>query len=182
MINKVINLPIKGAKIFVNKVHEDIRGDFTETFVRNNEFNELNLDYIQENESISNKYTFRGLHFQKGSFSQNKLIRLISGSVFDILFDLRKSSETFKKIYTIELNKRNELLFVPSGVAHGFLSLKNNSIVNYKCDNYYNPKSEGGVNPLISKLRINWPLDPNKFIISKKDKLLSHINECYFFD
>ena len=88
----------------------------------------------------------------------------------------------FKKIYTIELNKRNELLFVPSGVAHGFLSLKNNSIVNYKCDNYYNPKSEGGVNPLISKLRINWPLDPNKFIISKKDKLLSHINECYFFD
>ena len=182
MIKSIQNTSIIGVKIIEIKKYDDNRGNFIESFLKNKKISEFSHEYVQENESVSKKFVFRGLHFQKGKYSQSKLIRVINGSIFDIMVDLRRSSKSFKKIFTIKLEKRNLLLFVPKGIAHGFLSLEDNTIVNYKCDQFYSPGNESGLNILKNNFNINWPLNKNKFIISKKDRLLSHFKDCYIFD
>ena len=137
------------------------------------------MNYIQENESVSDYGVFRGMHFQKGEYSQSKLIRVINGEVLDIIYDLRKSSSSFGKYLSINLLPGN-ILFVPKGVAHGFLSLKSNTILNYKCDNFYNPESESGFN--IFKSNLNLGLQDYQVIISDKDKSLPSLKDCYTFD
>ena len=180
---------IKKRELDIDKVYllniktfNDKRGSFLETYTQNiNKVLGINVDWIQENESLSHKNVFRGLHFQKKPFSQTKLIRVSNGKILDILVDLRKKSKTFKKCISIVLKSRDYVLYVPQGIAHGFLSLENNTIVNYKCDNLYYPKSESGLNPFKSNLDINWNINEKTLIMSKKDKNLPHLNESYSF-
>ena len=120
------------------------------------------------------------MHFQKGKFNQSKLIRVVKGNVIDVICDLRKSSKTFKKLLFIEL-KPQKILFLPKGIAHGFLSTEE-TILNYKCDNFYNPEYDSGFNLFNSNLKLKFNLDINKIITSEKDKLLPKLKESYFFE
>jgi len=180
---------IKKRELDIDKVYllniktfNDKRGSFLETYTDNiNKVLGINVDWIQENESLSHKNVFRGLHFQKKPFSQTKLIRVSNGKILDILVDLRKKSKTFKKCITIILESRSDVLYVPQGIAHGFLSLEDNTIVNYKCDNLYSPENESGLNPFKSNLDINFNINEKRLIISNKDKNLPHLNESYSF-
>ena len=116
------------------------------------------------------------MHFQKREYSQAKLISILRGSILDIVIDLRKNSETFGKYFSIELNEKNKkMLFIPRSFAHGFLTLEDNTEIFYKCDNFYNPKSEIGIIWNDRDLNINWNfkkynIDENELIISEKDK------------
>ena len=150
MILSVKNFEISGVELFSIKTYEDNRGTFSEIYQAKLDYPEFKIEYVQENESISNFGVFRGMHLQKGDNSQSKLIRVVKGKVIDVICDLRKSSPSFKKIIFIELNP-NQLLFLPKGLAHGFLSLEEGTILNYKCDNYYNQSSETGMIELNEK-------------------------------
>ena len=143
-----------------------------------NTFKELGIDniFVQDNISKSSKGVLRGLHLQSGGYSQAKLISVLKGSILDIVVDLRKNSETFGKYFSIELNEKNKkMLFIPRSFAHGFLTLEDNTEIFYKCDNFYNPKSEIGIIWNDRDLNINWNfkkynIDENELIISEKDK------------
>ena len=181
MILRSKNLDIEGVKLFDIKIHEDIRGSFKEVSISKSNIDEFNIKYIQENESISNLGVFRGMHFQKNKFSQSKLIRVIKGKVLDFFCDLRKSSTTFKKIISIELDDK-KILFLPKGIAHGFLSLEQGTILNYKCDNIYNPKFESGFNIFKSNITFDSILDEKKITLSSRDKKLPPLEESYIFE
>ncbi len=143
-----------------------------------NDFKELGIEniFVQDNHSKSLKGVLRGLHFQKEEYSQAKLVRVLKGTVLDIAVDLRKDSETFGKYIAVELNEKNKkMLFIPKGFAHAFLSLENDTEIFYKCDNFYNPKSESGIIWNDRDLNIDWNfekynIDENELIISEKDK------------
>ena len=167
-----IKTDFPGLLIFEPKVFEDQRGYFFETF-NQNRFNELigaEVNFVQDNESASTKGVLRGLHYQTGAFAQAKLVRVIQGVVLDIVVDLRDGSETYCKQFSIELSDSNKKqLFVPRGFAHGFIVLSETAIFSYKCDNYYNKGSEGGIIYNDATLNINWQLPEDQFIISEKD-------------
>ena len=179
---KIKNLNLEGVCLLDISLHEDNRGSFIEAYTNdiNNKLN-IDLNWIQDNESVSNKNVFRGMHFQKGEFAQSKLIRVSNGKILDIIVDLRRKSKTFKKFITIKLESRNNLLYIPKGIAHGFLALSDKTIVNYKCDKLYNVDTEAGLNPFKSNLNIDWGIDVNKIIISKKDNNLSSLDDSYIF-
>ena len=181
MILYAKELEIKGVKLFDLKNYKDNRGVFSEIFLSNLNYSEFHLNYVQENESVSKKNVFRGMHFQKGKYSQSKLIRVVKGKIIDVVCDLRKSSKTFKKLIQIELNP-NKLLFVPKGLAHGFLSMKKETILNYKCDEFYNPKYESGFNLLDSNLNIDFKIKKNDILISNKDKNLPFFDKSYIYE
>tara|TARA_B100001989_G_C24549207_1_gene473100 strand:+ start:2503 stop:3045 length:543 start_codon:yes stop_codon:yes gene_type:complete len=176
MILKSKELKLKGVKLFKIKKYTDSRGHFKETYLLNSKLNEFNLNYVQENESTSKKNVFRGMHFQKGRYSQSKLLRVICGSILDVMFDLREKSPSFNKKLTIKLVP-DEILFIPKGIAHGFLSLENNTTINYKCDQYYKPNFEFGFNPFKSNLNINWPINTKDIILSSRDKNFPSLKE-----
>ena len=180
MILDTKNFEISGVKLFSIKSYKDNRGLFSEVFLSKLDYPEFKIEYVQENESISNFGVFRGMHLQKGSHSQSKLIRVVKGKVIDVICDLRKSSPSFKKFFFIELNP-NQLLFIPKGLAHGFLSLDEGTILNYKCDNFYNQRSESGFNLFKSKVEINFPLEIDNLIISDKDKSLPDLDNSYIY-
>ena len=121
------------------------------------------------------------MHFQKGNHSQAKLVRVVKGKVIDVVCDLRKSSPSFKKYIFIELNP-NQLLFLPKGLAHGFLSLEDGTILNYKCDNFYNKNSELGFNLFLNNKEINFPLELDNIIMSLKDKSLPDLDNSYIYE
>ena len=181
MILDTKNFEISGVKLFYIKSYEDNRGLFSEVFLSKLDYPEFKIEYVQENESISNFGVFRGMHLQKGNHSQSKLIRVIKGKVIDVICDLRKSSPFFKKIVFIELNP-NQLLFIPKGLAHGFLSLEEGTILNYKCDNYYNQISETGFNLFKSKVETDFPLLPDDIYMSIKDKSLPDLDNSYIYE
>lgn len=181
MILSSKSFDIKGVKLFKINDHFDIRGGFKEIFLSNLDYPEFNLNYVQENESISKYGVFRGMHFQKGEYSQSKLIRVVKGKVEDVICDLRNSSKSFRKIISLEL-KPNNILFLPKGIAHGFLSLEDETILNYKCDNYYNPKYESGFNIFKSNLNFEFKIKLEKIIISNKDKNLPHLDKTYIYE
>lgn len=129
------------------------------------------LGFVQDNQSKSSYGTLRGLHFQIGDAAQAKLVRVLSGSVLDVVVDLRPNSPTFKKSYTIELSAENKKqLFVPRGFAHGFVVLSETAEFFYKCDNYYNPQAEGGLLFSDPDLNIDWKVPHDQLILSDKDK------------
>ena len=169
---------LKGCFIYEPKVFEDSRGYFFESFNQNT-FNKLigkNVNFIQDNESFSSKGVLRGLHYQVGEFAQAKLVRVIKGKVLDIAVDLRKSSETFGQYVSLELSEENKKqLFIPRGFAHGFIVLSNTAIFSYKCDNFYNKESEGGVIYNDKDLNIDWGLNEKEFIVSEKDLQLPNL-------
>lgn len=181
MILNTKSFEIPGVKLFSTKSYDDNRGFFSEVFLSKLDYPEFKIDYVQENESISKYGVFRGMHMQKGNYSQSKLIRIVKGKVIDVICDLRKSSAFFKKIIFIELNTY-QLLFLPKGVAHGFLSLEEGTIVNYKCDNYYNKNSESGFNLFKSKVLTDFPFEQDNLILSAKDKLLPSLNNSYIYE
>ena len=166
---------LKGCFIIEPKVLEDHRGYFFESF-NQNRFNELigkNIDFVQDNESFSSKGVLRGLHLQTGEYAQAKLVRVVKGTVLDVVVDIRKDSPTFSKHFSIELSEENKTqLFVPRGFAHGFIVLSDTAIFSYKCDNFYNKSSEQGLRYDDPSLGIDWKLPPNEFIVSEKDLAL----------
>jgi dTDP-4-dehydrorhamnose 3,5-epimerase len=166
---------LKGCFVLEPKVFEDGRGYFFESFNQNT-FNNLigqNVNFVQDNESFSSKGVLRGLHFQKGVHAQSKLVRVIKGKVLDVAVDIRPNSLTFGEYVTVELSEENKAqLFVPRGFAHGFIVLSDIAIFSYKCDNYYNKESEGGIIYNDESLGIDWKLNEDLLIVSEKDLLL----------
>lgn len=171
----IIETKLKGCFILEPKVFEDARGYFFESFNQGifNKLIKTNTTFVQDNESFSSKGVLRGLHFQLGQHAQAKLVRVIKGSVLDVAVDIRESSPTFGQHITVELSENNKRqLFVPRGFAHGFIVLQNNTIFNYKCDNFYNKDSERGIIYNDVTLNINWQLEQDKILVSEKDAIL----------
>lgn len=155
---------IKDLQILEPKVFTDNRGYFMETFSKR----EFNVDFVQDNQSMSYFGTLRGLHYQK-EHSQAKLVRVIKGEVFDVAVDLRKNSDTYGKWYGINLSEENKKqFFIPKGFAHGFVVLSDIAEFCYKCDDFYHPEDEAGIIWNDSIININWPIKSN-LIISEKD-------------
>ena len=151
----------------------DRRGYFTETFRQEfvHEAIGYNVNFIQENESKSNKGVLRGLHYQLAPFSQAKLVRVLEGSVLDVVVDIRRSSHTFGQHITFELTAENKRqLFVPKGFAHGFIVLSNSATFSYKVDNHYSPEHERGIAFDDEDLDIDWQLSKDLIKLSNKDK------------
>lgn len=172
--------PLKDCFIITPRVFKDDRGIFIETF-KLETFEQLSgkkVDFVQDNQSHSTKGVLRGLHFQKGSFAQAKLVRAVQGRVLDVVVDMRKDSPSFGKYFSIVLDDvKHQQLFVPRGFAHGFITLSETSIFGYKCDNYYNQASEGGILYNDATLGINWHLKEEELLISKKDMQLPTFQE-----
>jgi len=155
-INKTF---IEGLLIVEPQLFKDDRGFFYESYNKNDLDKVVNVVFVQDNESKSNKGVIRGLHFQKPPYAQTKLIRCVSGCILDVAVDLRNNSKTYGKYFSIELSsENNKQLFVPKGFAHGFQVLSETAIVNYKVDSFYNSKSDSGIIWNDKDLSIDWCL------------------------
>jgi dTDP-4-dehydrorhamnose 3,5-epimerase len=172
---------IKDLFVIETKVFGDDRGYFMETY-NYNEFTETGLDmtFVQDNQSKSKKGVLRGLHFQINN-PQGKLVRVISGEVYDVAVDLRKDSETFGKWYGVVLSAENKKQFyIPEGFAHGFLVLSDDAEFVYKCTRFYDPDDESGIIYNDAVLNIDWwKFDIHNIIVSEKDKELCSFNDLY---
>ena len=169
---RIIDTPIADLFVIEPKVWKDDRGYFYESF-REDFFKEINIDLslVQDNQSLSQKGTIRGLHFQAPPFEQGKLVRVLQGSVLDVVVDIRKNSSTYGQSFAIELNDQNHLqLWIPPGFAHGFSTLADQTIFCYKCSNYYHKASEGGICFNDETLAIDWKVPA--IHVSEKDYLL----------
>lgn len=169
---KVISTEIEGVFIIEPRVFKDSRGYFYESYSKKEFDKEVcPVDFVQDNQSCSVKGVIRGLHFQRPPYSQSKLVRCVEGAVLDIAVDLRKGSPTYGKHIAVELSAENQLeFFIPKGFAHGFEVLSDRAVFQYKCDEYYHPESEGGLDPFDKKIGIEWRTKENEAIISEKDK------------
>lgn len=168
--------PIKDVYEIYPSVFKDARGYFLETY-RKDQFQKHGLptEWMQDNQSYSTSGILRGLHFQTGEFAQAKLARVITGKVVDVCVDLRKGSPTFGKHHAVILDSvLHNMLYIPKGFAHGFAVLED-AVFSYKCSNYYDKESEGGIIWDDQELRIDWKV-PHP-ILSDKDKLWPGINE-----
>lgn len=178
LVMKFLETAINGVYLIKPLIFEDERGYFFETF-KENEFNEniKDISFIQENESKSCYGVIRGLHYQKGDDAQSKLVRCVKGMILDVAVDIREGSPTFGKHVSAILTEDNHFqLFIPRGFAHGFSVLSDEAIVQYKCDNYYNKDSEGGINPFDENLGIEWMIPKNKIKLSEKDLKWEKLN------
>lgn len=162
---------IEGVYIIEPKVFNDSRGYFFEAW-KKEEFEQHigPVEFIQDNESKSSYGVLRGLHYQKGDFSQAKLVRVIKGRVLDVAVDIRPSSPTFGQHVMAELSEENKRqFFIPRGFAHGFLVLSEEAVFTYKVDNVYAPQAEAGIRWDDPDLGIKWPIDPKEVLTSEKD-------------
>lgn len=178
-----IQTEIDGVWIIEPKVFLDSRGYFMEAF-KKEEF-ELHIgevNFLQDNESKSGFGVLRGLHYQKGDFSQAKLVRVIKGKVLDVAVDLRKSSPTFGKYVSVELTEDNKRqFFIPRGFAHGFLVMSDEAIFTYKVDNVYAPQSEASIIYNDLDINIEWPIKDEQIIMSEKDKKAGSLKNAEFY-
>lgn len=175
---------IQGVYIIEPKVFADGRGYFFEAW-KQEEFNRAvgNVNFVQDNESKSSFGVLRGLHYQKGEWSQAKLVRVINGRVLDVAVDLRRSSPTFGKHLMVELSAENKLqLFIPRGFAHGFLVLSDEAVFTYKVDNIYKPDAEASVRYDDPELGIAWPVQGEQLVMSEKDKRAVAFKDAVCFD
>ena len=171
-----IQTEIEGVWIIEPKVFNDARGYFMEAF-KEGEFraNIGNVHFVQDNESKSSFGVLRGLHYQKGEYSQAKLVRVIKGKVLDVAVDLRQSSPTFGKYVSVELSEENKRqFFIPRGFAHGFLVLSEEAIFTYKVDNGYAPEAEASIRFNDETVGIDWPVAESQLLLSEKDGLPYH--------
>jgi dTDP-4-dehydrorhamnose 3,5-epimerase len=170
---RVKSTKINGVKLIFPKSIKDKRGYFIENYNLKKLRKFFSGNFVQENTSLSiKKNTLRGMHFQTGKYAQDKLLSVERGAIIDYIFDLRKKSKSYKKLLKIYINdKSNFLIFIPKGCAHGFLTLKNNTKINYKVSNYYNKKHDSGIN--FQGIILN---TKKKYIISQKDKNLHFFN------
>ena len=162
---------IDGVYVIEPRVFNDARGYFFETWKKSEfEANIGPVEFVQDNESKSSFGVLRGLHYQKGEFSQAKLVRVIKGKVLDVAVDIRKSSPTFGQYEMVELSDENKRqFFIPRGFAHGFLVLSDEAIFTYKVDNIYAPQAEAGIRWNDPDVGIQWPIDLDKVMTSEKD-------------
>lgn len=177
---KIEHTPLKGCFVLQPNVFTDARGIFYESYNARNfkKVTGLDVNFVQDNQSKSSYGVLRGLHFQSGKMAQAKLVRVIQGKVLDIVVDLRKDSETFGKHFSIILEDLDyKQLFVPKGFAHGFITLSESSIFAYKCDNFYDGASEGGIIYNDATLSLDWHLPHEDFIVSEKDLQLPTFKE-----
>lgn len=177
----ITETPLKGAYIIEPRIFEDERGYFYESYNQKT-FAELtghDVSFVQDNESRSSYGVLRGMHYQLNPHAQAKLVRVLEGSVLDVIIDIRQGSPTYGQYFGIELSAENKKqLFVPRGFAHGFVTLSERATFFYKCDNYYAPQAEGGVlynDPAVS---IDWKIPQEDMILSPKDKLLKPLAEA----
>lgn len=173
-----VKTPIRDLLLFEPKIFKDDRGYFFESF-NQKAFEEkgINIVFVQDNQSFSTYGVLRGLHFQKPPFEQAKLVRVISGEVLDVAVDIRKTSPTFGKWYSVVLSSDNKKqLFIPRGFAHGFVVLSETAEFFYKCDNYYSKESEGGILFSNNNLNIDWKLPLGDLLISMKDLQLGNFD------
>lgn len=168
---------IQGLLLLTPNIIKDERGYFFESYRESAVLADLNhIDFVQENESMSNKGVLRGLHLQAPPFGQAKFIRVVRGRILDVALDIRKGSSTFGQYAKVELNDREkQSFFIPEGFAHGFVCLEDNTVVQYKCSSYYNKESELGIRWDDPSLGIDWP--NMEFIISEKDKKLPFLDD-----
>lgn len=174
---KIQTLHIEGLLIIEPTIFTDSRGYFFESFSEQ-WFTSQGIDYtfVQDNQSLSQKGTVRGLHFQAPPHAQGKLVRVVQGAVLDVALDIRKKSPTYGQYFAIELSAANHKQFwVPPGFAHGFSTLVDDTIFQYKCTNYYNKPSEGGVLWNDPALNINWQVETA--IVSEKDLVLPTLTQ-----
>jgi dTDP-4-dehydrorhamnose 3,5-epimerase len=175
-----ITTPLNDCFILKPRVFSDERGSFYETYNEKTfrAVTGMEVDFVQDNQSVSAYGVLRGLHFQRGDMAQAKLVRVVLGRVLDIVVDIRKGSPTFGESFSIELNHENNLqLFVPRGFAHGFITLTEKAIFSYKCDNFYDKSSEGGIIYNDATLSLDWHLPEEDLIISEKDLQLPGFEE-----
>jgi dTDP-4-dehydrorhamnose 3,5-epimerase len=171
---KIKSTQITGVKLLYPNYIKDKRGFFVENY----NLKKINFffsgNFVQENISLSvKKNTFRGLHFQKGNFSQDKFISVLRGEIIDYIYDLRSKSKTYKKLLKIKINEKSRFsIFIPKGCAHGFLTLKANTVVSYKVSNHYNKIYDRGINYKNIILDLG-----KKCIISSRDKNLKLLNK-----
>ena len=178
---KINRTTIEGVFIIEPHIFEDTRGYFFESFIQTELENlKIPVKFVQENESCSLKYVVRGLHYQNPPFSQAKLVRCVRGRIISLALDLRKGSPTYGKCLQTELTEDNKLSeFIPHGFAHGFISLKDKSIVLYKCDNYYKKEEMFGVNVLDPALNIEIPFGKENAIVSEADAIRPLLKNIY---
>ncbi len=167
---KIIDTDIPDVKIIEPAVFSDDRGSFMETWNHKVFCNTIGKrEFLQDNQSISHRGVLRGLHYQLEPFEQGKLVRVLTGRVFDVAVDIRKKSETYGKHVAVELTAENKkMLWIPEGFAHGFLSLENNTTFLYKTTGYYNKESERAFHWKSSALNIQWPI-LDKITVNDKD-------------
>jgi dTDP-4-dehydrorhamnose 3,5-epimerase len=175
-----IQTDIDSLLVFEPKVFKDNRGYFFEAY---NEqiFSDAGIDlkFVQDNQSKSSYGVIRGLHYQQNPYAQAKLVRVLEGEILDVAVDIRKGSPTFGKYFSIELSAENKKqLFLPAGFAHGFSVLSETAIVLYKCNEFYNKESEGGIRFDDADLNIDWQIPSGKAIISEKDLQLPAFKDC----
>lgn len=165
--------------VFEPKVFGDQRGYFFESFNANT-FKEAGIHrpFVQDNQARSTYGVLRGLHYQRGEHAQAKLVRVFEGAVLDVVVDLRPDSPTYGKHYSIELSAENKKqLYVPRGFAHGYVVLTETAEFFYKCDNFYNKASEGGLIYNDPQLEIDWKIKAEDALLSDKDKMLPQIGD-----
>jgi dTDP-4-dehydrorhamnose 3,5-epimerase len=179
-----IQTAIDGVRIIEPNVFSDARGYFFEVYKKEEFDSNIGVvNFIQDNESKSSFGVLRGLHYQKGMYSQAKLVRVIKGRVLDVAVDLRKSSLTFGKHISVELSEDNKRqFFIPRGFAHGFLVLSEEAIFSYKIDNAYAPQAEMSIRYNDPSLGIDWPVPESQLIISEKDKQAVLFSEAWHFE
>lgn len=167
----IVETDIPGVVIIEPRIFKDARGYFFESFSQR-EFDEKvrPIRFVQDNESMSTYGVMRGLHFQRPPFTQSKLVRVVRGSVLDVVVDIRKGSPTYGRHVAVELTGENHLqFFVPRGFAHGFSVLSETAVFQYKCDNFYAPQADDGISILDGSLGIDWRIPADRAILSEKD-------------
>ena len=168
---EVIKTAIEGVVIIEPRIFKDARGYFFESFSQK-EFYEkvMPINFVQDNESMSSYGVMRGLHYQKMPYTQSKLVRCVKGAVLDVAVDIRKGSPTFGQHVAVELTEENHRqFFVPRGFAHGFAVLSETAVFQYKCDNFYAPQADAGIQLRDEELGIDWRIPTAEALLSEKD-------------
>lgn len=168
---EIIKTNIEGVVIIEPRIFRDARGYFFESFSQK-EFDEkvMPIRFVQDNESMSTYGVMRGLHYQKMPYTQSKLVRCTKGKVLDVVVDIRKGSPTFGQHVTVELSEENHRqFFIPRGFAHGFAVLSEIAVFQYKCDNFYAPQADAGIQLRDEELGIDWKIPTSEAILSEKD-------------
>ena len=176
---QIENTKLAGCVVITPKTFADERGYFMETYRESwtDSLHDFSGSFVQDNQSFSYYGTIRGLHFQDGEHAQAKLVRVLQGTIMDVVVDIRQASPTFgEKVYVVLSAENNHQLWIPKGFAHGFSVLSETAIVCYKCDAYYNKIAETGIHPLDGTLNIDWQIPKDKQRISEKDLLLPTFN------
>lgn len=172
--------PIQDLLIINPAVFEDVRGYFFEAYNQNTLTHQgIDINFVQDNQSFSKRGTLRGLHYQNPPYAQTKLVRVLQGEIIDVAVDIRKKSPTYGQHFAIRLSAENKKqLLIPHGFAHGFSVVSETAVVLYKCDQFYNKASEGGIRFDDPSLSIDWGMDLKEAIVSDKDLVLPGIEKC----